>query len=185
VGVGKIGDVGTEGFRWWDHTIHYISCLALPQITSSTHNMGPDDSKRLTNQSTPTRLLDLPPEAILCIADFLPVHSAASLAFCNHKLKSATRSAVLEPLRQHNHGARITLLSALAKDLPGYFVRHICSLLHLSSRVLPPRPTESGLFQNPLRCVRNDASLNHRMPRSSYTEIRPRTVGYEATPLWP
>ena len=142
--------------------------LALPQTTSSTHNMGADDSKRLTNQATPTRLLDLPPEAILCIADFLPAHSAASLAFCNHSLSQVLGPQCWKPLRQHNHEARIAFLSALAKDLPGYFVCHICSLLHLSSRVLPPRPTESGLFQNSLRCVRNDASLSHRMPRSPY-----------------
>ena len=110
------------------------SYLALPQTTSSTHNMGADDSKRLTNQATPTRLLDLPPEAILCIADFLPAHSAASLAFCNHSLSQVLGPQCWKPLRQHNHEARIAFLSALAKDLPGYFVCHICSLLHLSGQ---------------------------------------------------
>jgi hypothetical protein len=131
--------------------------------------MGSHLSKRITNQSTPTTLLDLPPESILCAADFLPADSAACLAFCNRALSQLLSPQCWEPLRQHNHEAHIAFLSALAKDLPGSFVCYICSLLHLSSGVLPPGTTGSRIFQNSLRCVKNDRSLNHRTSCSSYT----------------
>lgn len=126
MGCGEIGDAGMYGrIPLWDP--QYVTTYHVSQnnefrttvtIWNSTHNMGSYHSKGLTNQPTPTRLLDLPPEAIPCIADFLPVHSAASLAFCNRGLSLLLGPQCWEPVRQHNHEARIPFLSALAKDLP-------------------------------------------------------------------
>jgi hypothetical protein len=57
----------------------------------------------------------------------------------------------------------------LAKDLPRYFVCHVCCLLHLSSGVPPPGPTESRLYpHNFLYCVWYDNRFSHRLPCSPY-----------------
>jgi hypothetical protein len=139
-----------------------------PLQRKDNHNMGSHQSKTVKNQPLPTGLLGLPPEVIMCVADFLPLHSAASLAFCNRTLSHLLGTQCWEPLRQRNYEARTEFLSTLAKDLPGYFVCHICSLLHLSSGVHPPGPTESRLSQNFLPCVWYDSCISHRSPRSPY-----------------
>jgi hypothetical protein len=168
IGVSYIVSAGVmyrADFSWWGRMGGECRYGKIPFLRASgnihhfrafkkdNHNMGSHHSKRVKNQPLPTGLLGLPPEVITCVADFRPLHSAASLAFCNRTLSQPLGTHCWEPLRQRNHEARTEFLSALTKDLPGYFVCHICSLLHLSSGVHPPGPAESRLSHNVLPCV--------------------------------
>jgi hypothetical protein len=83
--------------------------------------------------------LALPADAILCIADFLPLESVAYLALCNRTLGQLLGPKSWVALRSQGPEQKGTFLSALARDLPQFFVCHICFRLHKTDSVQWPR----------------------------------------------
>jgi hypothetical protein len=115
------------------------------------------DSKTVERPAT-EHLLDLPPEVLLSIADFLPTTSASCLALCNRLLSRILGPRVWTSLQHQEQVDRIAFLSALAKDLPQYFVCHHCVRLHRSSAVQWPR---SVPHRQSLPCVSKDVGLSY------------------------
>jgi hypothetical protein len=92
-----------------------------------------------TVASPASPFLALPADAILCIADFLPVESVAYLALCNRMLSQLLGPRSWVPLCGCDSEQKVAFLSTLARDLPQYFVCHICFRLHKTDSVQWPR----------------------------------------------
>jgi hypothetical protein len=90
--------------------------------------------------SRPRTVLDLPPEIILHIADFLPTTSTALFALCNKTSASQLRSRSWNLLSSLDAENRIDFLSILSRDLPRYQACHGCIRVHLCSSI--PHPAD-------------------------------------------
>lgn len=82
--------------------------------------------------------LDLPPEIILQIAEFLPTTSTASVALCNKRFAAQLGSRSWNLLSGLESEDRIHFLSILSRDLPHRHACHGCIRLHLSSSISHP-----------------------------------------------
>jgi len=96
-------------------------------------------------------LLDLPPEIILLIADFLPTTSTASFALCNKRLAAQFGSKPWKLLSSMESEDRIYFLSILSRDLPHHHACHGCIRLHLSTST--PLPADFSPSPLPLSCI--------------------------------
>lgn len=79
----------------------YETFTPFRAVVRNSYNTGSHHSKRVPNQPVLTGLLSLPPEAISRTTDFLPLDSAASLAFCNRTL---SKMAMVKRIKQVLHG---------------------------------------------------------------------------------
>lgn len=96
-------------------------------------------------------LLDLPPEIILRIAEFLPTTSSASFALCNKRTYTQLSSTPWNVLSRLEYEDRIHFLSILSRDLPRHHACHGCIRLHLSS--FTPRPANINALPQPSSCI--------------------------------
>lgn len=76
-----------------------------------------------------TTLAGLPPELLLSISDFLPLVDLICFSVCNHRLLELSLRQInrLPPLTQDD---KLSILTRLEQDLPGYFACDVCNLLH-------------------------------------------------------
>lgn len=76
-----------------------------------------------------TTLAGLPPELLLSISDFLPPVDLICFSLCNHRLLELSLRQInrLPPLTQDD---KLSILTRLERDLPGYFACDVCNLLH-------------------------------------------------------
>ena len=86
-------------------------------------------------------LATLPTEIILHILSFLPISSAACLAFCNHPFKARLGLMYWDSIRLgHNERERDDFLSLVAQDHPSYIFCYQCSRLHHVDEIGSPGP---------------------------------------------
>jgi hypothetical protein len=96
-------------------------------------------------------LLDLPPEIILRIAEFLPTTSTASFALCNKRSAAQLGSWSWNLLPSLESEDRIHFLTILSRDLPRHHACHGCIRLHLSSST--PQPANINAPPQPGCCI--------------------------------
>lgn len=102
-----------------------------------------------TCQARTTIWLDLPPEIIIQIAEFLPTLSAASLVLCNKRAAAQLGSRTWNLFSKGSEDC-INFLSILSRDLPRHHVCHGCSRFHLSSSI--PLPSDFSAPREPDPC---------------------------------
>lgn len=90
-------------------------------------------------EASESRLLRLPPEIILIIADMLPTPSASCLALCSRRLRDTLGLEFWASLKGKTPDVHFAFLSSIAKDLPQYFVCQECVHLHTMSVIKWPR----------------------------------------------
>ena len=100
------------------------------------------------------QFLDLPPELIILIADWLPAEFAACFALCNRGLCQILGSTFIK-LRGASRNA---FLSVLARDLPQYYWCHKCVRLHQISAISWPG---IGTYGGSPNCLRQTPSYIH------------------------
>lgn len=84
----------------------------------------------------------LPLEILLNITEHLSPDDVASLLLCNRALLKALGTRPWSSLRpgKENEKYRESFLTTLTRDLPGHFLCHHCSCIHLRDNLGPPGP---------------------------------------------
>ena len=112
-------------------------------------------------------LAGLPTEIIGCIANYLPVSSAACLALCNHSFQQRLGTRHWDALRpgdsEEEAEERGAFLSLVAQDLPSYIFCYQCSRLHHEDEIRSPGPIYHPLKLLPccedLQCLELDSHV--------------------------
>jgi len=110
-------------FRW---------CTLLFEVLKSLRSAIPEfllpESPELPLFEIPREntLAGLLPELLLSIADSLPRDDVTCLSLCSHRLFSLFHDRCHPVL----HTQKLSILKRLERDLPNYFICHICYLLH-------------------------------------------------------
>jgi hypothetical protein len=92
-------------------------------------------------------LPSLPPELVLCVADFLPLEDVYCLSLCNHRLLEVLKR--MTNCVKMNRDSRLSFLRRLEHDHPRYFVCYYCCALQ-ECRVDSPQLV--GLILLDFRC---------------------------------
>jgi hypothetical protein len=94
------------------------------------------------NEKAGTTLMNLPPEILQLMTEYLSPADTATLTLCNHSLLRALGNIHWSSLRHgnNNHEYRELFLITLTRDLPGHFFCHHCARLHKCAEFGPPGP---------------------------------------------
>lgn len=107
--------------------------------TTDCDNSSPSVHRQL-------RLIDLPPEIILCISDQLRASDEACFALVCHRFKTVLARLTWQRLNSADSQDRRKFLSALARDLPQYYDCYGCVRLHPCSSVNSPRSISTSFL---------------------------------------
>ena len=109
-------------------------------------------------------LVSLPNELLQHIASFLPITSAASLAFSGRHLRQALGDQYWLPLKDVTRSPlKLDFLIMLERDLPGYVLCHCCNRLHSwIAEETPRRASQWGEVATRRECImRDQIKLDH------------------------
>ncbi|RDL30782.1 uncharacterized protein BP5553_10127 [Venustampulla echinocandica] len=132
--------------------------MEQPEMPSPAQN----DAARVEIPTSPVSvktLLDLPPELILQIIEFLPTISIASFALCNKRSAAQLGSRAWNLLSNLESDDRIHFLTILSRDLPRHHACHGSFRLHLSSSI--PQPANLNAPPEPDSCIPAYARNSH------------------------
>ena len=106
-----------------------------------------------------SNLMNLPPEILQIVIEYLSPVDRGSLTLCSHVFLWALGKRYWSSLRpgKEDEDYRESFLTTLARDLPGHFFCHHCSRPHLWHKVGPPGPALQP--NNRLLCVGDQPEL--------------------------